>query len=54
MRRPSVLPVYDLSSEMGLKSHTTFTVPTRETRKLLLIGGFSSVNSRFPRWQRLR
>ncbi|GBL96389.1 hypothetical protein AVEN_43710-1 [Araneus ventricosus] len=48
MRRPPVLPGYDPSSEMGPKSHTTITAPTREARTRLLSGGFSSVNSRCP------
>ncbi|GBN13336.1 hypothetical protein AVEN_39128-1 [Araneus ventricosus] len=37
MRRPSVLPGYDPSSEMGPKNHTTITVPTREARTCLHI-----------------
>ncbi|GBN88986.1 hypothetical protein AVEN_173424-1 [Araneus ventricosus] len=40
MRRPPpapVLPRYDLSSEMGPKSHTTIIVPIREARTCLPI-----------------
>ncbi|GBM40727.1 hypothetical protein AVEN_9426-1 [Araneus ventricosus] len=37
MRRPLALPGYDLSSEMGPKSHTTIIVPIREARTCLLI-----------------
>ncbi|GBN28298.1 hypothetical protein AVEN_81407-1, partial [Araneus ventricosus] len=46
MRRPTVLPGHDPSSEMGSKSHTTFTLPTKEARTAFLSGSFSSVNSR--------
>ncbi|GBN80691.1 hypothetical protein AVEN_98463-1 [Araneus ventricosus] len=37
MRRPTVIPGYYPSSEMGPKSHTTITTPSEEARTCLLI-----------------
>ncbi|GBM37403.1 hypothetical protein AVEN_28353-1 [Araneus ventricosus] len=37
MRRPLILPGYDPSSEMGNKSHTTITVPTKGASTCLLM-----------------
>ncbi|GBM47517.1 hypothetical protein AVEN_211137-1 [Araneus ventricosus] len=36
MRQSPVLPGYDLSAEMGLKSHTIISIPTGEARTCLL------------------
>ncbi|GBN26476.1 hypothetical protein AVEN_201728-1 [Araneus ventricosus] len=45
MRRPHpLLPRYELSSEMGPKSHTTITASTKGARPAYVSGSFSSVN----------
>ncbi|GBM37459.1 hypothetical protein AVEN_263137-1 [Araneus ventricosus] len=54
MQQTPVLPGYDLSSEMGPKSHTTIIVPSGWRETAYIYGSLSSVNSRChpdgPRW----